>query len=87
MVGSSSYQIGMSRGLPGLLGRVRGDQCDACGATYEANGLKHPVSKLNPEIPVESGDGPSFFRLDLLQGDLENHAASRKSPGSRMSGR
>ena len=59
---------------------ARGDQCDACGATYEANELKHPVSKLNPEIPVEIRETDHlFFRLDLLQGDLENHAASRKS--------
>ena len=59
---------------------ARGDQCDACGATYEANELKDPVSKLNPEIPVEIRETDHlFFRLDLLQGDLENHAASRKS--------
>ena len=59
---------------------ARGDQCDACGATYEANELKDPVSKLNPEIPVEIRETDHlFFRLDLLQNDLETHAASRKS--------
>ena len=59
---------------------ARGDQCDACGATYEANELKDPVSKLNPEIPVEIRETDHlFFRLDLLQDDLETHAASRRS--------
>ena len=59
---------------------ARGDQCDACGATYEANELREPVSKLNPDVPVEIRETEHlFFRLDLLQPELEAHAKDRKS--------
>ena len=59
---------------------ARGDQCDSCGATYEAEELIEPVSKLNPEDPVEIRETDHlFFRLDLLQKDLEDHASARQS--------
>ena len=54
---------------------ARGDQCDACGATYESSELKNPVSKMNPELKVEIRDTDHlFYRLDLFQEALEQHA-------------
>ena len=40
---------------------ARGDQCDACGATYEANELREPVSKLYPDVPVEIRETEHLF--------------------------
>ena len=59
---------------------ARGDQCDACGATYESSELKHPVSKMNPELKVEIRDTEHlFYRLDLFQKALEQHAENNHS--------
>ena len=42
--------------------------------------MREPVSKLNPDVPVEIRKTEHlFFRLDLLQPELEAHAADRKS--------
>ena len=50
---------------------ARGDQCDSCGATYEANQLLNPVSKLDPDAAVEIRDTDHmFFRLDMFQEQL-----------------
>ena len=58
---------------------ARGDQCDQCGSTYEAHELKNPVSKLDPESPVEVRETEHlFFRLDILQEQLRSHSLSRK---------
>lgn len=58
---------------------ARGDQCDACGATYEAVELKNPVSKMNPKAKVEIRETDHlFYRLDLFQNALEQHAASQQ---------
>ena len=43
---------------------ARGDQCDACGATYEAVELKNPISKMNPTAKVEIGK-QSIFSIGL----------------------
>ena len=59
---------------------ARGDQCDECGVTYEANELKNPRSKMNPEAKIEIRDTEHFFyRLDLFQNALEEHASQRQS--------
>jgi len=59
---------------------ARGDQCDACGATYESSELKNPVSKMNPELKVEIRDTDHlFYRLDLFQKALEKHAENNHS--------
>ena len=59
---------------------ARGDQCDACGATYESSELKNPVSKMNPDFPVEIRDTEHlFYRLDLFQNALEQHAQNNHS--------
>ena len=58
---------------------ARGDQCDDCGATYEAIELKNPRSKMNPESTIEVKDTDHFFyRLDLFQNALEQHALSQE---------
>ena len=58
---------------------ARGDQCDSCGATYEANELRQPRSKSNPEASIEIRDTDHlFYRLDLFQDELEQHAAQRQ---------
>lgn len=57
---------------------ARGDQCDACGATYESVELKNPVSKMNPKARVEIRETEHlFYRLDLFQSALEEHAANQ----------
>ncbi len=57
---------------------ARGDQCDDCGATYEAIELKNPRSKMNPESTIEVRDTDHFFyRLDLFQDALEKHASAQ----------
>lgn len=57
---------------------ARGDQCDACGATYEAVELQNPVSKMNPNATIEVRDTEHmFYRLDLFQEVLEQHAHSQ----------
>ncbi|CAI8229954.1 MAG: Methionine--tRNA ligase [Methanobacteriota archaeon] len=57
---------------------ARGDQCDTCGATYEATELINPKSKMNPEAKIEIRDTEHFFyRLDKFQNVLEEHARDR----------
>jgi methionyl-tRNA synthetase len=57
---------------------ARGDQCDACGATYESVELKNPVSKMNPTFKVEIRETEHlFYRLNLFQQALEEHAKLR----------
>ncbi|HIF46557.1 MAG TPA: methionine--tRNA ligase [Candidatus Poseidoniales archaeon] len=58
---------------------ARGDQCDECGITYEAHELKNPSSKMNPGAKIEIRDTEHFFyRLDLFQSTLEQHASERQ---------
>jgi len=57
---------------------ARGDQCDECGATYEAHELNNPRSKMNPDAKIEIRDTEHFFyRLDRFQEVLEHHANER----------
>jgi len=57
---------------------ARGDQCDECGTTYEADELQNPRSKMNPNAEIEIRDTEHFFyRLDLFQNVLEQHANER----------
>ena len=59
---------------------ARGDQCDQCGVTYEAHELKNPKSKMNPKAKIEIRDTEHlFYRLDLFQEALEEHALERQS--------
>ncbi len=57
---------------------ARGDQCDSCGTTYEAADLVNPKSKMNPEAGIEIRPTEHlFYRLDLFQSLLEQHAKDR----------
>ena len=58
---------------------ARGDQCDSCGTTYEANELRQPRSKMHPEATIEVRETEHFFyRLDRFQELLEQHASERQ---------
>lgn len=58
---------------------ARGDQCDACGATYEASELRNPRSKANSQTDIEVRDTDHlFYRLDLFQDALVDHAEKRQ---------
>lgn len=58
---------------------ARGDQCDDCGATYEASELRDPRSKTNPDAQIVVRDTDHlFYRLDLFQDELEEHASQRQ---------
>ncbi|DAC18655.1 MAG TPA: methionine--tRNA ligase [Candidatus Poseidoniales archaeon] len=59
---------------------ARGDQCDACGATYESVELSNPRSKMNPERTIEVRDTEHlFYRLDRFQETLESFAGASSS--------
>ena len=59
---------------------ARGDQCDHCGATYEAHELIDPRSKLDVESEIEVRDTEHFFlRLNDFQNSLEAHSSERKA--------
>lgn len=59
---------------------ARGDQCDSCGATYEAHELIDPRSKLDVESEIEVRDTEHFFlRLNDFQISLEAHSSERKA--------
>jgi len=58
---------------------ARGDQCDECGSTYEANELLNPRSKLDSSSAIEVRDTEHlFFRLDMFQESLLLHYEDRK---------
>ena len=55
---------------------ARGDQCDACGATYESIELEQPRSRMHPERSIEVRQTEHlFYRLDTFQSALETFAA------------
>lgn len=59
---------------------ARGDQCDHCGATYEAHELIDPRSKLDVESEIEVRDTEHFFlRLNDFQNSLEAHSSERNA--------
>jgi len=58
---------------------ARGDQCDSCGATYEAHELVEPRSKLDADSEIEVRDTEHYFlRLNDFQESLEEHSAERR---------
>ena len=47
--------------------------------TYESVELLNPVSKMNPDAPIEIRDTDHlFYRLDAFQEVLEQHAANQQ---------
>ena len=53
-----------------------GDNCEVCGATYEATELKHPRSVLSGAVPELRSSEHYFFDLPKLQDFLERWTAS-----------
>ena len=59
---------------------ARGDQCDSCGSTYEANELKNPRPKSNPDAKIEIRDTDHlFYQLNEFQSELEIHSSNRQN--------
>ena len=53
-----------------------GDNCEACGATYEATELIEPRSKISGEIPTLRSSEHLFFKLSNFTGFLREWTAS-----------
>ncbi len=49
-----------------------GDNCDACGTTYQAHELKNPKSTLSNTTPITKQTEHLFFRLSKYQAWLKN---------------
>lgn len=50
---------------------ARGDECPACGASYEATDLKNPRSKLNRQPLVMKPSEHWYFRFDFFKERLD----------------
>ncbi|MDG1986443.1 MAG: methionine--tRNA ligase [Halieaceae bacterium] len=48
-----------------------GDNCEACGATYNPADLINPISTISGETPIEKDSEHFFFRLQNYQTQLE----------------
>lgn len=61
---------------------ARGDQCDACGGTYEVTELKSPRCALpgDNSTPVLKPTSHWFLRLDAFQAPLEKYIAAHHGP-------
>lgn len=53
-----------------------GDNCEACGATYEANELKNPRSTISGATPVLKANTQLFFDLPKFEGMLKEWTRS-----------
>jgi methionyl-tRNA synthetase len=53
-----------------------GDNCEACGATYEATDLIEPRSAVSGAVPVKRESDHHFFRLSSYQEFLQNWTRS-----------
>lgn len=58
--------------------RARGDQCEACGSTFESTQLKDPVSTISGTTPVIRETSHYFFELGHYQAQLEAYIAKQK---------
>ena len=60
--------------------QARGDQCDACGSTYEVTELKNPRCALpgDNSTPALQPTTHWFLRLDLFQKRLEEYVAGHR---------
>ncbi len=58
---------------------ARGDQCDECGRTLDAQELKDPLCILSNTTPVFKETKHLFFRLDLFQDRLAQWIDSQKN--------
>ena len=48
-----------------------GDNCEACGATYDATELKNPVSAVSGAAPITKESEHYFFKLSDFEQDLK----------------
>lgn len=48
-----------------------GDNCEACGATYDATELKNPVSAVSGATPITKDSEHYFFKLGNFEVDLK----------------
>jgi methionyl-tRNA synthetase len=53
-----------------------GDNCEACGATYEATELKNPRSAITGAVPIEKDSEHYFFALDHYADFLQHWTQS-----------
>ena len=53
-----------------------GDNCEVCGATYDATDLINPVSKLSGAVPVLRSSAHFFFALSEFKGFLKSWTRS-----------
>jgi len=56
---------------------ARGDQCDACGATYDTTTLKDPVCKICGNTPIIRATRHWFFKLDDFNTQLRQWISSK----------
>ncbi len=56
---------------------ARGDECQKCGASYEATDLKDPRSKLSNAPLTKKSTNHWFLRFDLLKDPLKSWIATR----------
>lgn len=57
---------------------ARGDECQKCGASYEATDLKNPRSKLTGALLVQRPTKHWFLRFDLFKDKLKVWLAQKK---------
>jgi len=57
---------------------ARGDECQRCGASYEATDLKHPYSKLTGSPLVLKPTKHWFLRFDLFKESLSQWIGSKQ---------
>ena len=56
---------------------ARGDQCDRCGATFEAIQLKSPISRISETTPEIKKTSHYFFDLTLYQDQLKDYISDK----------
>lgn len=54
---------------------ARSDECEVCGALYDPNALKNPISKITGETPVLKESSHWYFPLGKYQERLEKYIA------------
>jgi methionyl-tRNA synthetase len=57
-----------------------GDNCEVCGATYDASELKNPRSVLSGATPVEKESGHYFFKLSDFSDMLADYLQTSTQP-------
>lgn len=56
---------------------ARGDECQSCGASYEATDLKNPRSKISNALLIAKPTKHWFLRFDHFKEELKNWIASK----------